>query len=66
MTVIPAVAALAGRWLCPGGLLAVEHDDSTSAQTVDLLYRTELFEDIFAHRDLTDRPRFVTARRRSR
>jgi release factor glutamine methyltransferase len=66
MTVISAVAALAGRWLRPGGLFAVEHDDSTSAQTVDLVYRTELFEDIFARRDLTGRPRFVTARRRSR
>ena len=27
---------LAGRWLRPGGLFGVEHDDTTSAQTVEL------------------------------
>ena len=31
MTVIAAVVALAGRWLRPGGLFAVEHDDTTSS-----------------------------------
>jgi release factor glutamine methyltransferase len=65
MTVISAVAALAGRWLRPGGLLAVEHDDSTSTQTVDLLSGSALFDSVVARRDLVGRPRFVTARRRS-
>ena len=35
MAVIPAVVALAGRWLRPGGLFAVEHDDTTSAATIE-------------------------------
>jgi release factor glutamine methyltransferase len=63
MTVIAAVVRLAGRWLRPGGLFAVEHDDTTSARTVELLNDTGLFEDIEARRDLAGRPRFVTARR---
>ena len=37
MTVIAAVVGLAGRWLRPGGLFAVEHDDTTSSQTVELI-----------------------------
>lgn len=65
MTVISGVAALAGRWLRPGGLFAVEHDDTTSTRTVDTLAAIELFDDIAARRDLVGRPRFVTARRRS-
>jgi release factor glutamine methyltransferase len=64
MAVIAAVVGLAGRWLCPGGLFAVEHDDSTSSHTVELIDGTGLFEDIQARRDLTGRPRFVSARRR--
>lgn len=64
MTVIHAVAALAMRWLRPGGRCAVEHDDTTSAQTVDAFTRTGGFEDVTPRRDLTGRPRFVTATRR--
>lgn len=63
MAVIVAVTRLAGRLLRPGGLFAVEHDDTTSAQTVELLRGTGLFEDVEARRDLAGRPRFVTARR---
>jgi release factor glutamine methyltransferase len=65
MTVIAAVVSLAGRWLRPGGLLAVEHDDTTSSTTVELVDGTGLFDDIEARRDLGGRSRFVTARRRS-
>ncbi|CDO89940.1 protein-(glutamine-N5) methyltransferase, release factor-specific [Mycobacterium triplex] len=61
MAVIDAVVDVAGRWLRPGGLFAVEHDDTTSSRTVELIQRTELFDDIRARRDLTGRPRFVTA-----
>ena len=64
MAVIDAVVGLAGRWLSPGGLFAVEHDDTTSSRTVELIEGTGLFEDIQARRDLTGRARFVTARRR--
>ena len=66
MAVIAPVVHLAGRWLRPGGTFAVEHDDTTSAQTVELIRKTGLFEDIQARHDLAGRPRFVTARRRER
>ena len=65
MTVITAVIRLAGRWLRPGGFFAVEHDDTTSTHTSELVSSTGLFDDVVAHTDLTGRPRFVTARRRS-
>jgi release factor glutamine methyltransferase len=64
MAVIAAVVRLAGRWLRPGGLFAVEHDDTTSSRTVELVEGTGLFVDIEARRDLAGRPRFVTATRR--
>jgi release factor glutamine methyltransferase len=64
MTVIAAVVGLAGRWLRPDGLFAVEHDDCASSQTVQLLNSTRLFDDIVARTDMTGRLRFVTARRR--
>jgi release factor glutamine methyltransferase len=64
MTVIAAVTSLAGRWLRPGGLFAVEHDDTTSSLTAELIRRTGLFDCIIARRDLAGRPRFVTALRR--
>jgi len=64
MAVIDAVVRLAGRWLRAGGLFAVEHDDTTSSQTVELVKSTGLFEDIQARQDLAGKPRFVTARRR--
>ncbi len=64
MAVIAAVVRLAGRWLRPGGLLAVEHDDTTSAQAVELVQTTGLFEEVRARHDLAGRPRFVTACRR--
>jgi release factor glutamine methyltransferase len=63
MTVIKAVVRLAGRWLRPGGCFAVEHDDTTSLMTSELISGTGLFDDIVARKDLTGRPRFVTARR---
>ena len=62
MSVIPAVARLAGRLLRPGGLFAVEHDDTTSSMTAETISSTELFDDVVARTDLTGRPRFVTAR----
>ena len=65
MSVIPAVTALAGRWLRSGGLLAVEHDDTTGRQTVETIMQTTLFVDVVQHTDLAGRPRFVTAVRTS-
>ncbi|OSC30650.1 protein-(glutamine-N5) methyltransferase, release factor-specific [Mycobacterium vulneris] len=63
--VIAPLVRLARRWLRPGGPIGVEHDDTTSAQTVELFDRTAAFDDVQARADLTGRPRFVTARRRS-
>jgi release factor glutamine methyltransferase len=63
MAVITALVGLAGRLLRPGGLFAVEHDDTTSARTVELICGTASFEDVVPRSDLTGRLRFVTARR---
>ena len=46
MAVIDAVVLLAGRWLRPGGLFAVEHDDTTSSLTCERLLSTRLFDEI--------------------
>jgi len=62
--VIAGVVQLAGRWLRPGGLFAVEHDDTTSSPTTELIARTGLFDDVVARTDLNGRPRFVTACRK--
>jgi release factor glutamine methyltransferase len=64
MTVIAAVVARAARWLRPSGLLAVEHDDTTSSDTVEMIDKTGLFDDVVARKDLARRPRFVTAARK--
>jgi release factor glutamine methyltransferase len=63
MTVITAIVELAQRVLSPGGLFAVEHDDTTSALTVELISSTACFDEIEPRQDLAGRPRFVTARR---
>jgi release factor glutamine methyltransferase len=61
MVVVDAIVGLAGRWLRPAGRVAIEHDDTTSATTVESFTVTGLFRDITARRDLAGRPRFVTA-----
>lgn len=63
MAVIVPLVAHAARWLTCGGLVAIEHDDTTSVQTVETLTATGCFGDVTPHRDLAGRPRFVTARR---
>lgn len=63
MAVLGPIVELAARWLRPGGLVVVEHDDSTSAQTVELFAAAGVFDDVRARRDLAGRPRFVTAMR---
>ena len=61
MAVIDHIVELAARWLRDGGRCAVEHDDTTSARTVEAFTRTGRFGDVTARHDLTGRPRFVTA-----
>jgi release factor glutamine methyltransferase len=65
MAVIGPIVELAARWLRVGAYFAVEHDDTTSAQTVAALGRTGVFDDVTARQDLSGRPRFVTATRKS-
>lgn len=64
MAVIVPIIALAARLLRPGGKVGIEHDDTTADQVVATLDRDGTFGDITARRDLTGRPRFVTATRR--
>ncbi|MBU8811427.1 peptide chain release factor N(5)-glutamine methyltransferase [Mycolicibacterium goodii] len=66
MAVIGPIVALAAGWLRAGAMCAVEHDDTTSARTVELFTRDGHFADVTARRDLTGRPRFVTATRIAR
>jgi release factor glutamine methyltransferase len=61
MAVIDRIVLQAARLLRNGGRCAVEHDDTTSARTVEAFIRTERFVDVTARHDLTGRPRFVTA-----
>jgi release factor glutamine methyltransferase len=63
MAVIDRLVELAARLLRDGGRCAVEHDDTTSARTVEAFTRTGRFADVTARDDLTGRPRFVTATR---
>lgn len=61
MAVIADIVGLATRLLRPGGLCAVEHDDSTSELTVEAFTRAGRFVEVTARHDLSGRPRFVTA-----
>ena len=63
MAVIVPIVHRAVDWLRPGGLLGIEHDDTTSEATLAAIGATGAFADVTSHRDLTGRPRFVTARR---
>ena len=63
MAVINSIVDHAARLLRDGGRCAVEHDDTTSARTVEAFTRTGQFVDVAPQHDLTGRPRFVTATR---
>jgi 16S rRNA G966 N2-methylase RsmD len=52
----------AARLLKPGGLFAIEHNELQGPLISAEL--SENFESIALHKDLTDRPRFTTARRK--
>ncbi|MEU0499308.1 peptide chain release factor N(5)-glutamine methyltransferase [Mycobacterium sp. NPDC006124] len=64
MRVIEPIVALAARLLRPGARVGVEHDDETAAATVALFERSGAFTDVTSRRDLSGRPRFVTATRK--
>jgi release factor glutamine methyltransferase len=49
--------------LKPGGVLAIEHDDTQGESVPALLAARRVLADVVDHQDLAGRPRFVTARR---
>ena len=63
LDLLPTVIARAGELLRPGGVLAVEHDDSHGQAVLELLRADGRFTESADHRDLSGRPRFATARR---
>ena len=63
---LDAIRALADRaavLLRPGGVVGVEHADVQGASAPEVFARQGSWEAVRDHRDLADRPRFVTARR---
>lgn len=66
MEVIGPIVGLAARWLRDGASCGVEHDDTTSDQTVAMFTDDGSFASVVPHRDLAGRPRFVTAIRVAR
>lgn len=60
LNAIRVVARVADRLLAAGGVLACEHDDSHQDGVV-AVFREAGFTEVTPHRDLTGRPRFVTA-----
>lgn len=61
MDTINAMIPVICRLLAPGGLVGIEHDDSTSEQTQQALIDHGGFSNIEPLKDLTDRSRFVVA-----
>ena len=61
---IRVVVAEAARLLRPAGLLCVEHADLQGESAQQIVIRHGGFAGVRDHRDLPDRPRFVTAIRR--
>jgi release factor glutamine methyltransferase len=63
LDVIRPLVNVAAGLLKPGGLLAVEHDDTQGESVPALLSGRRVLADVVDHDDLAGRPRFVTARR---
>ncbi|GAA0720834.1 peptide chain release factor N(5)-glutamine methyltransferase [Dactylosporangium roseum] len=61
MDLMAGIARRAAALLRPGGVLAIEHDD-TQGETLPALLREAGFTEVADHRDLAGRPRFTTAR----
>ncbi len=59
--VIAQVIARAAELLRPGGVLALEHDDTHGSAVPDLLAADGRWREIADHHDLTGRPRYATA-----
>jgi release factor glutamine methyltransferase len=63
---IRVLVGVAARLLVDGGLLCFEHADVQGTAAADVVVASGDFRTVRDHRDLTDRPRFVTALRRAR
>jgi release factor glutamine methyltransferase len=63
---IRVVARVAARLLHIGGLLAFEHADVQSVSAPQIVVDSQLFTEVRDNRDLTGRPRYVTAVRNGR
>lgn len=61
LVVVVPLVDLAASLLTAGGLLAVEHDDTTGAEVAAVVERQGRFGTVEQHTDLAGRPRFVTA-----
>jgi release factor glutamine methyltransferase len=63
LDVIRPLISVAAGLLKPGGVLAMEHDDTQGGSVPALLEGRRVLADVADHNDLNGRPRFVTARR---
>lgn len=64
LVLMPAITARAADLLRPGGVVAIEHDDTHGAALPALLDADGRWTEVVGHLDLTGRPRYVTAVRR--
>ncbi len=64
LDLMPSVGSRAATLLRPGGLLALEHDDTQGESVPALLAADGRWRDIADHRDLAGRPRYTVAFRR--
>ena len=62
LDVVRVVVQRAKALLKPGGLVVIEHSDR-QGEAAPALLREQGWNDVADHRDLTDRPRFVTGRK---
>jgi release factor glutamine methyltransferase len=61
LAIIPDVIARAAELLRPGGVFALEHDDTHGTAVPELLSADGRWREIADHHDLAGRPRFATA-----
>ena len=64
LDLVPDVAAAAARLLRPGGILALEHDDSHGERVPALLAADPSWTAVAGRPDLAGRPRYAVATRR--
>ncbi len=63
LDVVRVVEQVAGRLLRAGGLVVCEHSDRQDETAPEVFRATGRWTEVTDHTDLTDRPRFVSARR---